>query len=398
MFCLESALSLPQDRGMKISPAQSAALSAAAAQGLPHAFWRSPGAAGFSVLISTSAPDTAAVFDGDGVPGFVAAPFRSEDGNRAWRFAADVLIDTEGIRFRDGTALIAHPVTEMQARIAAGSPRRPLQAPAERGDAPHPTARAAYEDRVRRAVRQIDAGRCDKIVLSRVEPRPLPGDYDLITLAERLAEVHPHALVCVFSSEPTSTWLVATPEILMTVDRDEIHTMALAGTQWPPEGTALSDVGWNEKIVLEQGLVADFIRAAFAAEGVGSLHETPPATVQAANLCHLRSEFRAPTVPPAALAGLLRRLHPTSAVCGMPRLEAREFILAEEGDTRGFYTGYFGPANLDGRTALHVNLRSARVAGHQIYLHVGGGIVAASDPALEWEETVEKTRTIACVL
>ena len=48
--------------------------------------------------------------------------------------------------------------------------------------------------------------------------------------------------------------------------------------------------------------------------------------------------------------------------------------------------------------ALYVNLRSARLAGHEIFLHVGGGIVGASDPALEWEETVAKTRTIACIL
>lgn len=381
-----------------MTPSQSAALTFASDQGLPYAFWRSPGSEGFQVLVSTSEPVMTSVFDGDDVPGFVAAPFRSEDGNQAWRLNADVLITAQGTQYLDGTRFVEQPVTEMQARIAAGLPRQPLQAQAEQGVAPQPTDRTAYENRVRRAVSHITAGHCDKIVLSRIVPQSLPGDYDLIDLAEKLEQAHPHAFVCVMNAGPTGTWMIATPEILMTVDRQEIHTMALAGTQWPPEETELTDVKWTDKIVLEQALVADFIRSAFALEGVEKLEETAPATVRAANLCHLRSDFRAPALPPAALAGLLRRLHPTSAVCGMPRPEARDFILEEEGDTRGLYTGYFGPAGLDQGTALYVNLRSARLAGHQIFLHVGGGIVGASDPELEWEETVAKTRTIACVL
>jgi isochorismate synthase len=383
---------------MKICPTQTAALSFAAAENLPYAFWRTPGETHFTLLISAAAPERASVFAGDDIPSFVAAPFRSDDGNQAWRFAADVVITPEKTQFRNETQMVDTPVTELQARIAKGLPRRALQATNAQDDVPHPTSREDYKARVQRAVAQINAGGCEKIVLSRIEPRALSADYDLVDLAEKLAVAHPHALVAVMSSGPTGTWLVATPEILLTVDQDNINTMALAGTQWPPKGTDLSDVDWSDKIVLEQALVSDFIRAAFKAEGVENLQETPAATVQAANLCHLRSDFTAPSVPAKTLAGLLRRLHPTSAVCGMPKPEAHSFILDEEGDTRGLYAGYFGPSALDGRTDLYVNLRSARVSGQEIFLHVGGGIVGASDPDLEWDETVAKTKTIACVL
>ncbi len=383
---------------MTLTAPQIAALSFAAENALPFAFWRTQGAAGFEVLISAEAPREAAVFGEDAGPCFVAAPFRAEDGNRAWRFPADVLIGATGARFREGARLVEDPVTELQARIIAGAPRRPLQAPEAEGAPPRPTDRAAYEARVRRAVAEIEAGRCDKIVLSRIEPRPLAPDHDIVRLAEALSAAYPDAFVCAFGSPQTGTWLIATPEILMAAEGGTLRTMALAGTQWPSEDTELSAVEWPGKIVHEQALVADFIRDAFAAEGIEGLEETPPATVRAANLCHLRSDFRAPVPPPAVLAGLLRRLHPTSAVCGMPRGAARAFILKEEGDTRGLYTGYFGPVGLDGRSALHVNLRSARMTRSEIFLHVGGGIVGASDPAAEWEETVEKTRTIGRVL
>lgn len=383
---------------MILTKPQIAALSFAAVESLPFAFWRTAGADGFEVLISGDAAQETAVFDGDTGPCFVAAPFRAEDGNRAWRFNADVLIGPGSVRFRDGAQLIDTPSTDLQARIVEGAPRRPLHAPAADGIAPQPTARVDYEGRVRRAVAEIKSGRCDKIVLSRIEPRQLPGDYDFVRLTEALSTAHPHAFVCAFGAPQTGTWLVATPEILIADEAGTLRTMALAGTQWPAQGTPLSDVAWPDKIVHEQALVADFIRDAFAAEGVDGLEETTPATVQAANLCHLRSDFQAPTPSPAVLAGLLRRLHPTSAVCGMPRAAARAFILKEEGDTRGFYTGYFGPVGLDGRSVLYVNLRSARVVQGEILLHVGGGIVGASDPAMEWVETVEKTRTIGCIL
>lgn len=384
---------------MKLTDRQTAALSFASGQGLPFAFWRRPGEAGFTVLVSARQPELAAVFAANPRPGFVAAPFHTDDGNAAWHFAADVVISGDTTRFGTDAGLSERPQTDLQRQIVAGRPPARLQAPEHRTtDRPEPTSRQAYEERVARTVAHIKSGACEKIVLSRIEPRPLPADYDLAELAGALAELHGHAMVCVFSSGATGTWLVATPEILLTSENDAIETMALAGTQWPPAGTPLDAIFWDDKIVHEQALVADFIRDAFAAEGVTDLTETRPATVQAANLCHLRSEFHAPALPPETLAGLLRRLHPTSAVCGMPRPASRDFILSEEGDTRGLYAGYFGPANLDGRTALYVNLRSARLAGREIFLHVGGGIVAASRPALEWEETVAKTRTIACVL
>lgn len=383
---------------MKLTENQCTALTFAAANGLPFAFWRAAGASGFTVLVSENTPMLAPVFGANSGPSFVAAPFDTDDGNEAWHLMADVHITADGARFRSGSQLEETPVTAMQKRIVNHTTRAPLQAPLPKGPQPEPTDRVTYQARVARAVAAIKQGLCQKIVLSRIEPRALTADYDLIDLAEKLATVHPHAFVSVVSSDPTGTLVTATPEILLTANHTGIKTMALAGTQWPAKGTDLSEIQWSDKIVGEQGLVADFIREAFAAEDITDLVETQPMTVQAANLCHLRSDFRAPCVNITTLAALLRRLHPTSAVCGMPRPEAHQFIREEEGDTRGFYTGYLGPVDSDGFANLYVNLRSARVAGHHIYLHIGGGIVAESDPKLEWDETVEKTKTIGCVL
>lgn len=383
---------------MPISTIQRAACAHAAATGLPFALWRAPHGEAFTAIVSTQAPVVETVFDPQAAPGFAMAPFQTEDGGKAWMLRADVLVEPDALRFLDGRTFVDAPVTPEQARIAGSIEVHPVRAPEASGDAPVPTEREEYMARVARAVAAIRSGPCEKIVLSRIEPRDLPQDRDLCDLAEALAAIHPHAFVSLVSSQPTGTWLTATPEILLTADDASVRTMALAGTQWPEPGVEIDALTWPQKIVDEQALVADFIREAFAAEGFDELQETAPATVRAANLCHLRSDFAAPVRDAAALSGLLRRLHPTSAVCGTPKDEAREFILQEEGATRGFYTGYLGPRNIDGGTGLYVNLRSARIAGSKIFLHVGGGILAASDPRLEWDETVEKTKTIACVL
>lgn len=381
----------------KLTPDQSATIARAAHAGRPYALWRLPGERAFSLIVSTFEPYQAPVFSEEAAPAFLLAAFDAEDGNIAWHLPADILVTPEGISFLDGTAFTPDPVTEAQRALLAEPQATTVQAAASDIPDPEPTPRAAYEARVSRAVSAIREGQAQKIVLSRIEPRALAPNHDLRALAEALAEARPHAFVTLVSAPMAGTWLTATPEVLLRTDDSGAYTVALAGTQWPEPGTDIAALEWPEKIVEEQGIVAEDIRAAFARAGIGDVRETPARTVEAANLCHLRSDFEAPAATPAQLAELLRILHPTSAVCGMPRPAARDFILAEEGQSRGFYTGYIGPSCIAGETRLQVNLRAARLTPTHAFLHVGGGIVAASDPALEYEETVEKTRTVGVV-
>ena len=376
---------------------QRALAAAAVAAGTPLALWRVSGAAAFDVLAATSAPRPVPVFAATPDPGFVIASFRTENGNVALLFPADILIRAETLWFRAGNDWSDCPMTDAQAQLLSSVPSGPVQA-AEGIDPVAGTSRTDYMARVARTVVAIREGPCDKIVVSRVETRVLSESYDLCDLVEALATAHPDAFVALVTSAITGTWLVASPEVLLQRDGDTEYTMALAGTVWPGPDVDIDRFDWPDKLVEEQALVSTYIREAFAAEGLIQVEETPARSVRAASLCHLQSDFRCAGADDRALAGLLSRLHPTSAVCGMPRMPAREFILREEGDTRGFYTGYLGPKDLDGATRLFVNLRSARVSGRQISLHVGGGIVAASDPEMEWQETVEKTKTIGRVL
>jgi isochorismate synthase len=90
------------------------------------------------------------------------------------------------------------------------------------------------------------------------------------------------------------------------------------------------------------------------------------------------------------VAELAAALHPTPAVCGLPRRRAAEVISALEGYDRGFYAGAVGWADEQGDGEWYVSIRSARIAGAHATLYAGAGIVAGSDPAAETDETSAK--------
>jgi isochorismate synthase len=97
---------------------------------------------------------------------------------------------------------------------------------------------------------------------------------------------------------------------------------------------------------------------------------------------------------------MLRLLHPTSAVGGMPRVAALDFLAHHEGYDRAYYSGFLGPVNVaaPGVARLFVNLRCLQLRAGEAILYAGTGLTVDSDPAREWQETEYKMRTIGAVL
>ena len=126
-----------------------------------------------------------------------------------------------------------------------------------------------------------------------------------------------------------------------------------------------------------------------------------PKTIVAGNLMHLRTDFEVDTQAidfPDLATVMLGLLHPTSAVCGMPKPAALDFILAHEKHDRKLYAGYLGQVNITKETHLFVNLRCMEVLTKQAILYAGGGITKDSVPEREWIETEMKCKTIAQAL
>ena len=123
-----------------------------------------------------------------------------------------------------------------------------------------------------------------------------------------------------------------------------------------------------------------------------------PITIAAGNLLHLRTTFLYKALSVSQWQKIVKRLHPTPAVAGLPRKRAVDFILKNEPSQRGFYSGYLGPVNTGGDINLFVNLRCMQVLENKLALYVGCGITKDSDPELEWQESKIKTQTLLAVL
>lgn len=380
---------------------------AAVATRLAVALWRRPGqAAGQGVVDLGGALQSAAIDFRAGEPAFVLSPFSSDAGHSPLRVRADVQLDANGLRTnhalwngqrqRYEAFCVAFQAAQRGGLPAARQWHIPSQS-----NPPQCSDYVEYRRLVNRAVDFIMDSGVKKVVVSRAATVNLHASFDPVALFSALCQRYPTAFVSLVAIPGVGTWIGASPELLLATEGHTLHTMALASTQARLPGQALRSARWSAKEIEEQGLVSDYIRDFFRRAGVRDATESGPRTVAAGNVIHLQTDFSVALPRPELLAlanRVLHELHPTSAVCGMPKDKALAFILANEGYDRSFYSGYLGPVHIDGQSHLYVNLRCMQLGEEVAYLYVGGGVTADSDPDAEWRETELKAGTLLAVL
>ncbi len=253
-----------------------------------------------------------------------------------------------------------------------------------------------YKDLVQKAKDQIGLNILEKVVTSRrIEiPKSVNDPLDLFL---KMADRYPKAMVYYWSHPGIGTWLGATPELLLRVFDDKVKTISLAATR-----SFLTDteIDWSAKELEEQHIVTRFLKRELepfsdAFEIIG------PKSSRAGNLVHLKTEVIASLKHGTGrLGSIINALHPSPAICGVPRLEALHFLARNEDHSRAYYTGYLGELNKPGhsKTELYVNLRCLQLLSDSVYVYVGGGITAGSEPEKEWEETVQKSKTMLSLI
>lgn len=258
-----------------------------------------------------------------------------------------------------------------------------------------------FRDLVQQAIRYIEHGYAEKIVPSRIKHVTLAPSFDVAEAFVRLESAYPNALVSFVYTPKHGAWLGASPETLVSVEKNIFRTVALAGTQAYQTGTNLKHVAWTQKEIEEQALVSRYIINCFKKIRLREFEEHGPKTVVAGNLMHLKTDFSVDmkaTNFPQLGSVMLRLLHPTSAVCGTPLEAARKFLLEHEGYSREFYSGFLGPINMNDASHLFVNLRCMQLFAGEAWLYAGAGVTADSIPEKEWEETEMKMNTLLDVI
>lgn len=383
--------------------------------GFPSALWRLPHKNEIKLLISVQQgiqkcqPDLEKL-----TPGFVMSTFHWENNEDILFLEGDIIITySENDQIRNIENKLGEEHTEVKklvslaGEIAIAEQNETAENSILATCPPDPDSRARFERTVELAIAAIRQKQFKKVVLSRTKTFGHSEDFQPAKAFSKLAKIYPHAFVSLVNlPEQNELWLGASPEVLVQQTAKGIFkTMSLAGTQ-TARNTAGElipkyDIRWGEKEIEEQALVSRYIVECFKKIRLREYLETGPKATLAGNLYHLRTDFEVDTVPlnfPELASVMLKLLHPTSAVCGVPKVPSLRFLSDIEGYDRSFYSGFLGPAQVSGETNLFVNLRTVRFKDGKATFFAGAGITEDSIPEREWEETELKCDTLLNVI
>lgn len=253
------------------------------------------------------------------------------------------------------------------------------------------TSKEKHIKLIKKGIEAIHNKKLEKVVLTRKEVVHLKENKP-IEFFKNLLCSYENAFVYIWFHPKIGLWLGATPETLVKTKNKNFETMSLAGTLAFQGNTSPN---WTIKEIEEQQLVTDYIIKKLSPL-CKVIKSGKAETVKAGKLLHLKTKINGTLAAP--ISKLIKTLHPTPAVCGLPKDISRKFIQENESYKRTFYTGYLGELDLFNKTELYVNLRCMEIKDSKALIYVGGGITKDSLSEDEWIETIEKSKTIKKIL
>lgn len=283
-------------------------------------------------------------------------------------------------------------VSRLKARLARRPPRLPAHASELRSE-----DAALHREAVERALEAIAAGEIYQVNLARRFEADFEGSSLALFEAMRSSSPVPYGLflddgeraVLGRSMERFLGWKHATRRL---------ETRPIKGTiaSHGDRAREAQDLRTDPKEHAEHVMVVDLMRNDLGRVAVpGSVRVERPFEVEPyARLSHLVSTIGCVTRERLGLVELLEATFPPGSVTGTPKSRAMKLIEALERGPRGVYCGAYGTVSRTGDLSLAVAIRTATVANGRLAYHAGGGIVSASDPVRETEETVLKTAVL----
>ena len=259
-------------------------------------------------------------------------------------------------------------------------------------------AKNNFESLVAKGIKAIKNNEFKKVVLSRTEKVGVE-DFDMLETFQKLVQLYPSAFVYCFYHPKIGNWIGASPEQLLKVTENNFETISLAGTQ---KDNGSSQIVWGVKEKEEQQFVTDYLVERL--KNVASdVKFTEPYSIKAGSIWHIKTDVSGVLNSDSSLSNVVQLLHPTPAVCGLPKEIAEKFIIENESYDRSFYTGFLGELNCSYTnnilsSDLFVNLRCMQIKDTTAHLYMGCGITKDSNPEKEWEESVNKSMTMKKVL
>jgi anthranilate synthase component 1 len=259
-------------------------------------------------------------------------------------------------------------------------------------------SREAFEEAVRTCQNYILAGDAFQIVLSQrlsVAFQARPVD---VYRALRALNPSPYLYFLDFGDLQV---VGSSPEILYRVDDGRVVVRPLAGTR--PRGNSeaedralAKDLLADPKELAEHLMLIDLGRNDVGRIALPGTVSVPDQMVieRYSHVMHIVSQVEGRLRPDLSPMDILRACFPAGTLSGAPKIRAIEIIQELEPIRRNLYGGAVGYLNWWGESDLAIGIRTAMIKDGRLHVQAGAGIVADSDPATEWEETMNKGRAL----
>jgi anthranilate synthase component 1 len=269
-------------------------------------------------------------------------------------------------------------------------------------EAPSPvesnTSRAEYEENVRRGKEYIMAGDIFQFVPSQRFRRPTSADSFDIYRALRTVNPSPYMF---YLRTGEGDLVGSSPELLVRVIDGEITTHPIAGTRRRGNDAAEDRALQAELLADEKEIAEHLMLVDLGRNDIGRVSE--PGTVQVptymtvekySHVMHIVSHVTGRLRADMRAIDALRACFPAGTVSGAPKIRAMEIIAELEGMRRDVYAGCVGYIGFNGDLDTCISLRTMVVRDGVAYVQAGGGVVADSDPAAEYQESCNKAAAL----
>jgi len=193
----------------------------------------------------------------------------------------------------------------------------------------------------------------------------------------------------------------SSPEVLVRVEDGEITVRPIAGTR-PRGATEEADLALERDLLADAKELAEHLMLIdLGRNDVGRVSSTGSVTLtekmvieRYSNVMHIVSNVTGRLKPELSAMDALRAILPAGTLSGAPKIRAMEIIDELEPVKRGIYGGAVGYLAWNGNMDTAIAIRTAVIKDGELHVQAGGGIVADSQPAAEWEETLNKRRAM----
>ncbi len=259
-------------------------------------------------------------------------------------------------------------------------------------------SQADFEKKVRQAKEYIRAGDIFQVVLSQRFERPTRSRPIDIYRALRVINPSPYMYYLKFGRLDL---VGSSPEVLVRCEDGRIELRPIAGTRPRGRGEAEDEALSRELFADEKERAEHIMLVDLGRNDLGRVAEVGRVRVgelmsveRYSHVMHLVSRVEADLLKGKDCYDVLRACFPAGTVSGAPKIRAVEIIEELEPTGRGPYAGAVGYFSFTGNMDTCINIRTIVIKDGRAYIQAGAGIVADSDPAREYAETLNKAEAM----